>query len=332
MTGARRTRSVKRRTRQTRTPRLPTRRVGPTYAIKITAMVSSDFLHKFTQVAKSPDPDLAPAALLIARLEYPYLDASGYLEQLDQMGHVAQRRLDSAPDVADPLKRIELLNSYLFDEQGFTGSHEKYDDLRNSLLNAVLDRRTGIPLSLALVYMEVARRAGVRVEGVNFPGHFLLRMPYRTEKAVHSDADLIIDPFHGGAVLSETDCRRLLRHHVGEGAAFDRRLLMRATKQQIIIRMLVNLKRIYVRMRSFPQGLAVTQLLLALDPSAMTELRDRGLLAYHLNDFSAALRDLEAYLRFTSRGASKQQDNDSEEQAEIWEHVKSLRRRVAGLN
>ena len=294
-------------------------------------MVSSDFLHRFTQVAKSPDPDLATAALLIARLEYPNLDATPYLEQLDQMGLVARRRLGEASHGADPLRRVELLNRYLFDEQGFTGNHREYDDPRDSLLNAVLDRRTGIPLSLALVYMEVARRAGVWVEGVNFPGHFLLRMPYRTEKAVHLDTDLIVDPFRGGAVLSETDCRRLLHDHVGEQTTFDRRLLMRATKQQIIIRMLVNLKRIYIKMRSFPQGLAIAQLLLALDPSAMTELRDRGLLAYHLNDFSAALRDLEAYLRFTSRGTTKRQDND-EKQAEIWEHVKALRRRVASLN
>ena len=246
-------------------------------------MMSSDFLHRFTQVAKSPDPDLATAALLIARLEYPNLDATPYLEQLDQMGLVARRRLGEASHGADPLRRVELLNRYLFDEQGFTGNNREYDDPRDSLLNAVLDRRTGIPLSLALVYMEVARRAGVCVEGVNFPGHFLLRMPYRTEKAVHLDTDLIVDPFRGGAVLSETDCRRLLHDHVGEQTTFDRRLLMRATKQQIIIRMLVNLKRIYIKMRSFPQGLAIAQLLLALDPSAMTELRDRGLLAYHLN-------------------------------------------------
>ena len=128
---------------------------------------------------------------------------------------------------------------------------------------------------------------------------------------------------------------RLLREHVGENSVFDRRLLMRATKQQILIRILVNLKRIYVRMRSFPQSRAITDLLLALNPSAMTELRDRGLLAYHLNDFSSALRDLEAYLRFTSRGAGGGEGGDkdgNDEHAEIWEHVKTLRRRVASFN
>ena len=290
--------------------------------------VSADFIHRFTQVAKSPDPDLATTALLIARLEYPHLDASRYLDRLDQMGDAALRRLARTSD-DDTLGQVEAMNSYLFSEQGFEGNREQYDDPRNNLLNAVLDRRTGIPITLALVYMEVARRAGVRVEGINFPGHFLLRMPYRTEKSTHLDTDLIVDPFHRGAVLSETDCRRLLRDHVGKQAEFDRRLLTRATKLQIIVRMLVNLKRVYVKLRSFPQARTVTELLLALDPSAITELRDRGLLAYHLNDFAAALRDLETYLHFTSRGEQKQ---DGEEYAEIWEHVKALRRRVASLN
>ena len=291
-------------------------------------MVSSEFVKKFTQIAKAPDPDLATVALMIARLEYPRLDASPYLDQLDRMGEAAHERVGRLSDLTDPLKRIQALNTYLFDEQGFEGNEHQYDDPRNSFLNEVLKRRTGIPITLAMVYMEVARRAGVSLEGVSFPGHFLLRHQSRTALGKLS-GDLIVDPFHRGAVLSDTDCRTLLRKHVGQSAAFDRKLLVGATKTQILIRMLVNLKRIYINMRSFPQGRAVTELLLALNPSAMAELRDRGLLAYHLNDFSAALRDLETYLRFTSRG---ERADPSEEHAEIWEHVKTLRRRMASLN
>ena len=294
-------------------------------------MISTDFIHRFTEVAKSPDPDLATAALFIARLEYPRLDASRYLDQLDQMGAAALKRLGPQSSEADPLRRIEALNTYLYDEKGFAGNDTRHNDPRDSFLNEVLDRRTGIPITLALVYIEVARRAGVPVDGVNFPGHFLLRMRRLADSTDAADTDLIVDPFHGGAILSETDCRQLLREHVGDEAAFDQRLLMRATKQQILIRMLVNLKWIYVKMRSFPQGHAITALLLALDPSAMTELRDRGLLAYHLNDFAGALRDLEAYLHFKSRGEGETAD-DNEERAEIWEHVKTLRRKVANLN
>ena len=140
------------------------------------------------------------------------------------------------------------------------------------------------------------------------------------------------------------DCRHLLRQHVGEEAAFDRGLLATATRQQIVVRMLVNLKRLYVRMRSFPQARAIADLLLAVDPSALAELRDRGLLAYHMEDFAAALKDLEAYLRLMPRGDAAEfdaieeptdADGDEEpvsESARIWEHVKTLRRRVASFN
>ena len=157
---------------------------------------------------------------------------------------------------------------------------------------------------------------------------------------------VIVDPFHSGALLSEVDCRHLLRQHVGEEAAFDRGLLATATRQHIVVRMLVNLKRLYVRMHSFPQARAIADLLLAVDPSALAELRDRGLLAYHMEDFAAALKDLEAYLRLMPRGdavdPAQQEDTSADdedgdetrvsESAQIWEHVKTLRRRVAGFN
>ena len=152
----------------------------------------------------------------------------------------------------------------------------------------------------------------------------------RCPETGNSSRDLIIDPFHAGALLSEHDCRLLLQKHVGSEVAFSKSLLAPATRLQIIVRMLLNLKRIYVHMRSFPQARDVTELLLAITPSALSELRDRGLLAYHLNDVTGALRDLQTYLRLTSMG---EMDKDArEEHQQIWEHVKTLRRRVAALN
>ena len=148
-------------------------------------------------------------------------------------------------------------------------------------------------------------------------------------KVVSDTWGLIVDPFHGGAILDEAEVRQLLEPHMSE-AAFDPSLLARATRRQILVRMLLNLKRVYVRMYSFPQARDATELLLAVDPSARNELRDRGLLAYHLNDFSGALRDLQAYLQLGSMG--RLDEEEREEQAQIWEHVKSLRRRVASLN
>ena len=284
-----------------------------------------------------PGEGLAPAALAIAGVEYPALDASPYLQRLERMGEAAAGRLQRQRG-AGAHARIATLNAYLYEELGFSGNREHYDDPRNSFLNEVFDRRIGIPISLAVVYLEIGRRAGVRLEGVNFPGHFLVRAPADPAGA---DDDLIIDPFHSGALLSEVDCRHLLRQHVGDEAAFDRGLLATATRQQIVVRMLVNLKRLYVRMRSFPQARAIADLLLAVDPSALGELRDRGLLAYHMEDFAAALKDLEAYLRLMPRdagtGAEEAGEADGDEtpaseSAQIWEHVKTLRRRVASFN
>ena len=236
----------------------------------------------------------------------------------------ARRRRPATPPCSACIRAV---NAYLFEDQQFIGNREQYEDPRNSCLNEVLDRRTGIPITLALVYMEVARRAGLLVDGINFPGHFLVRCPEVTSRG---SSGLIIDPFHGGALLSEHDCRLLLQRHVGSEVAFSKSLLAPATRPQIIVRMLLNLKRIYVHMRSFPQARVVTELLLATTPSALSELRDRGLLAYHLNDVTGALRDLQTYLKLASM--SEMDKETREEHEQIWEHVKTLRRRVAALN
>jgi len=301
-------------------------------------VIRPQLVRAFTHAALSPDPDLAIAALMIARVEHPRLDAGPYLDQLDALGREAKLRVSTAlvvphdtPARVDPDRyaRVLALNDYLFGELRFVGNEVHYEDPRNSFLNEVLDRRTGIPITLALLYMEVARRAGLHVEGINFPGHFLLRCPGR--RGLQYSEDLIIDAYHGGALLNEDACRELLRRHGNdEGDGFERHLLRHATKPQILARMLLNLKRTYVNMHSFPQARDVTELLIAVNPSAITELRDRGLLAYHLKDFSAALRDLQSYLQLSAK--SDLDEGDRDEHAQIWEHVKTLRRRVASLN
>lgn len=307
-------------------------------------MIRPQLVHSFTHAALSPDPDLAVAALMIARVEYPRLDAGPYLDHLDDLGREATLRVRSAtlecrdvPPHVDPERyaRVLALNDYLFGELRFVGNERNFEDPRNSFLNEVIDRRTGIPITLALLYMEVARRAGLSVEGINFPGHFLLRCPAR--HGTPYSEDLIIDAFHGGALLSRDACLELLRRHTStdgtedsSGQELPRQVFAHATKPQILARMLVNLKRTYVSMRSFPQARDVTDLLLAVNPSSVTELRDRGLLAYELKDFPAALRDLQSYLELSARAALE--DYDREEHEQIWEYVKALRRRVASLN
>lgn len=286
---------------------------------------------QLADAADRPGPDLAAPAFLIARLEYPHLDPEPYLDQLDAMGDAASERIAADPGHDAPLgARVDTLNRYLFTELGFAGNRNRYDDPRNSCLNEVLDRRTGIPITLSLVYIEVARRAGVRAEGINFPGHFLVR----AQHDLHTDdpgEGLIVDAFHAGAILTEDDCRTLLKGHLGEEATWEPQLLARATRRQILVRMLLNLKRLYVQWRSFPQARMVADVLLTLSPNAIAGLRDRGLLAYHMNDFPAALRDLEEYLKLSKTLGERDEDQRKEDE-QVWEHVKALRRRVASLN
>jgi regulator of sirC expression with transglutaminase-like and TPR domain len=250
------------------------------------------------------------------------------------MGHEAGRRLALVEGAED---RIGVLNDYLFEDLGFHGNEGRYDDPRNSFVNDVLVRRTGIPISLAVVYLDVGRRAGVPLEGVNFPGHFLVRAP----GADAQTPDLLIDVFHRGAILREIDCQRLLERHAGGTVVLTAEALATADTRQTLVRMATNLKRLYVRSRSFPQALDVAHLLVALDEGATVELRDRGLLAYQLKRFTDALHDLERYLRLlsppfpTAASATPPGDEDSDDRKEyeqIWEHVKTLRRRVAGYN
>jgi regulator of sirC expression with transglutaminase-like and TPR domain len=292
-------------------------------------IVARTLAEQIADAADRPGPDLAAPAFLVARIEYPRLDPTPYLDRLERMGEAAAHHVAKDPGHDAPLAaRIDAINRYLFGELGFTGNREQFEDPRNSCLNEVMDRKKGIPITMALIYIEVARRAGLRAEGINFPGHFLVRaLP-----DLHTDnpsEGLIVDPFHGGAILNEEDCRKLLQPHLHE-AAYEPSLLARATRRQILVRMLLNLKKLYVKMHSFPQARAATDALLALQPSSLADLRDRGLLAYHMNDFSRALRDLEEYLKVAR--LSDQDDEQKKETEQVWEHVKTLRRRVAQLN
>jgi regulator of sirC expression with transglutaminase-like and TPR domain len=284
-----------------------------------------DDLTSELQAVLETDPlDLARAALVIAKIEYPRLDPGPTLARLDSLGERGARRLGALRDA--PIQdRITELNRLLYEDERFEGNRRHYGDFRNSLLNVVMERRMGIPISLALVHVEVARRAGLEILGVSFPGHFLLRVP--PDAGDERAGAIILDPFDAGRRLDELDCRSLLRRKVGEDTRFSRAMLAPCSGRQFLARMLSNLKRTYVELRSFPHARAVTELLLTVDPAFGSDLRDRGLIAYHLDDFQTALRDLEHYLRLRTWN-----DADRDERQRVAEHVKALRSRVAGLN
>lgn len=266
--------------------------------------------------------DLAHAALIVARIEHRTLLPEPTLDRLAALGEAAARRIAGCGSVRE---RVLALNHFLFNEQGFAGNRSHYNDFRNSLLNDVVERRLGIPVTLGLVYQQVARHAGVEVFGVSFPGHFLLRV--REGPGRESSQALILDPYDGGRPLTLADCNALLIRQIGDQARFTRALLDPCTSREWLARILTNLKRIYVDARSFPHARLAADLLVSVEPTVASELRDRGLLAYHLEDYPTALRDLEQYLK-----RRVWRKDDKEEHALLTQHVKTIRERVAGLN
>jgi regulator of sirC expression with transglutaminase-like and TPR domain len=282
-------------------------------------MRSSSLADEIDAALESGSNGLTRAALLVSRVESSHVALAPAMAAIDALGARAEDRVSRAG--SSRRERIAAINALLYDEAGFRGNRDHYDDVRNSLLTLVLERRLGIPVSLAVVYMAVARRAGLDVRGVSFPGHFLLRVDD------DEDAAIILDPFDEGRELDAAEQRALLARHAGDEAELDARVLEPCANRAIVVRMLNNLKRLYVGARSFPQAWQVTDLLVTLDHRQPEDVRDRGLLAYHLDDFPSALRDLESYL-----GTPGPAHEDTAERRQIWEHVSALRRRVAGLN
>jgi len=269
----------------------------------------------FAELVSRPDEeiDLARAALLIARSEYPDLDEGAYLQRLDALGETVGRRLGPAPCLEDARAAV---NGLLYEEEGFKGNTRDYYDPRNSFLNDVLDRRTGIPISLSAVYIEVARRAGVAVEGVSLPGHFIVRL-------LTPDGALLVDPFHLGARLSEADCQRRLDRIYDGKMKLDASMLASCGPRGMLARMLRNLKVIYVKRGDLPRAVAVVEMLLCATPEASEERRDRGLLYAGLDCYAWAVRDLEGYL---------QELPEATDRAQVQAKIVDMNRKAARLN
>lgn len=243
-------------------------------------------------LTSAPDHEvpLDRAALVFAQEEYPALDVESYLGRLDAMA------VELAADIdleAGPREALAELSAYLFEHKGFRGNEDDYDDPRNSYLNDVLDRQLGIPISLSVVYLAVAHRLGLDVKGVGLPGHFVVKyeMPGET---------IFIDPFPGGRFISKDECFRLAERALGRRVARSDALLAAATNRQILTRMLYNLKAAYLKRGEFRKALGMSELILAIFPWDLDEIRDRGMLHHRLREYAAARQDLDLYLRYRS--------------------------------
>ncbi len=237
--------------------------------------------------------DLGRAALLIAKSEYPALDVEAYLCRLDQIAEAIIKRCQGEPEQPEII--IKNINEHLYDELGFRGNAENYYDPRNSFLNEVIDRRMGIPITLSVLYIEIARRLGLTIEGIGMPGHFLM-------KCLINGAEIFLDAFNGGRCLTVADCQQMLASIYGEDAHWQSSFLRVVSKREILFRMLSNLKNIYVSGGDYARALAIVERILMINPESLAELRDRGLLNFQLDRLSLALADLEKYLEQAPEG------------------------------
>jgi regulator of sirC expression with transglutaminase-like and TPR domain len=251
--------------------------------------VSTDPYRDFRQAVDRPEDkiDLGRAALTIALTDYPNLDVLDYLARIDQLAGEVASRLDSEADI---YRSMAALNYVLFKQHGFHGNRKDYFDPKNSFLNEVIERKTGIPITLSVLYMEVAQRVGLALDGVGFPGHFLV-------KCVGDGEEIVIDPFDGGEIKSRADIDKMLFNLYCGKVAFHSDLLAPSTKRDILKRMLANLKAIYINENDLVKSLSVLDRVLILDPASAEDARDRGVVYLRLECYAQAREDFETYLR-----------------------------------
>lgn len=275
----------------------------------------TDCHQDFRQAVDRPEDkiELGRAALAIAVSEYPQLDFAHYLSRIDQLAVTAAARLSGHPT---GYRAIAALNSVLFDEHGFRGNRENYFDPRNSFLNEVLERKTGIPITLSVLYMEVAQRIGLPLEGIGFPGHFLVRY-------LGDNEGVVLDPFNRGEIRSRESLQEMLDKLYGHKMPLDPSFLRSITNKQILRRMLNNLKMIYLRENALLRVLPVMEQLVILDPASAEDIRDRGAICLKLECFNQALEDFQTYLRLAPLA------NDA---GTIAQQIGALRKQVAQIH
>ena len=245
---------------------------------------------RFEQIAGLPDHriSLAEGSLWIAAESRPPVDVAQCLARIDALADGIRAAVSAGNTERE---KIESLNEALFEAEGFQGNSTDYQNPENSFLDAVLESRRGIPITLSIVYLEIAQRLGFRSAGVGFPGHFLVK--------VYADNEpIIVDPFFG-RILGDEDCRRRLADVAGSGTLLEPTMLEATPRKEILQRVLRNLKAVYIGQNNFEAALACSERIILLAGDDLGELRDRGLLHRELKRIGPALHDLERYLAFS---------------------------------
>ena len=242
------------------------------------------FVSEWISFSKNPNYNLIEKCLKLAQiLEYPELNISKYIEKINGMGNSMKIKIG---EVKNPTYLISVLNEYLFDELGFHGAEEDYYDPVNSFLNVVLDKKIGIPITLSILYTEVAKHIGLDLRIVGFPGHVIVK--YKKE--------MILDPFYRGRLLTIEDLEKILNRNFGEDVEFVPEYLNEATTEQLLTRLLRNLKNAYTQSYAYDSAMKCTDMILGMQPESPEEIRDKGILEERLLRYDKALPLLNKYL------------------------------------
>ena len=242
------------------------------------------FIAEWISFSKNPNYNLIEKCLKLAQiLEYPELNISKYIEKINGMGNSMKIKIG---EVKNPTYLISVLNEYLFDELGFHGAEEDYYDPVNSFLNVVLDKKTGVPITLSILYSEVAKHIGLDLRIVGFPGHVIVK--YKKE--------MILDPFYRGRLLTIEDLEKILNRNFGEDVEFVPEYLNEATTEQLLTRLLRNLKNAYTQSYAYDNAMKCTDMILGMQPESPEEIRDKGILEERLLRYDKALPLLNKYL------------------------------------
>ncbi|HTK08682.1 MAG TPA: transglutaminase-like domain-containing protein [Ktedonobacteraceae bacterium] len=268
--------------------------------------------------------DLAEAALLIASIEYPDLDRTFYLRQLDELARQVRAVLDlpypetlpQLPEEIDPLRVLEAMNRVIFEKEQFHGNRQDYSSPDNSFFNKVLENRAGIPITLSLLYIEVGRRVGVTIEGIGLPWHFVVR--YCLPQEI-----IYIDVFNQGHFMDERACRDMIRNMAQTRIRMHAEWFEPVKPRHFLFRILNNLKHIYVQNEDHQRALAICELMVTLMPNHGAERRNRGIIHLHLKHYARALHDFMAYIELSP---------DASDREEILEYIKTVRQTLSLLN
>ncbi|MFT4580426.1 MAG: regulator of sirC expression with transglutaminase-like and TPR domain [Gammaproteobacteria bacterium] len=279
----------------------------------IETSVSDAFTSEVTR--RESEINLARAGLIFAGSEYPQLDSAWYLNQLDLIANDISARLDPNADLST---RLTVMNEYLFGELGYSGNVDDYYDPRNSFLNEVIDRRIGLPITLSIVFLELAERVGLDAKGVSFPGHFLVAV-------VEGDGDVIVDAFDGGAVLARATFLQRLLERAAPNTSFDalEAALRPASKSEILLRQLRNLKSIYVEKGLVEKSLNTINHMLVIQKDLLPELLERAALYDSLGYARGAVADYERAVSLLPPGPQL---------AEVHARIKRAREQVQKLH